>query len=260
MLRQTPVEEVKAAREREKREAVRYRNALAAAPVYRSEIRSLLIQYPERYRASGRIGLGELWHGADRSQAFRCTHPEKSISRAEQDGWQLVLCDRRSAYFLRGPVETAMSDSDKNTAPIVEEVFEILRISYYDQARSVDREGSPPAMAPAIDDALPAIYDPPTKADLAQVGITPGEGGDVRVAYHDYKRRKEISVYDEAGQTVVTVIFNVKDETASIGVRATKIGEKAVIWVSSPRADLSVISELLSRGQEYVGGISNSGD
>lgn len=253
-LRQTTAEELEAAREKEEREAALYEDALAAAPVYRSEIRNLFIQHPERYRASGQIGLGQIWHGADRSQTFRCIHPERAISRAKQDGWQLVRCDRHSAYFLRGPANPVTGDEKKSIAPTVEEIFEVLRISY-GSALAANRQASSPVSAPAIRHALPAIYDPPTKADRAQAGIAPGEGDEVRVAYHDFKRRKETTVYDEASQTVVTLIFKDGEEKALSGAKGTKLVENAVIWAQSPRTDYAAMLELLSLAQDYVRGI-----
>ena len=253
-LRQTTAEELEAAREKVEREAALYEDALAAAPVYRSEIRDLLIQHPERYRASGRDGLSGLWHEAGRSQSFRCIHPPKSIDRAKRDGWQLVQCDRRSAYFLRGPVDPARGYGNKRLAPTVEEAFEVLKISY-GSASPLVWKGAPPRRSPAIRAALPDIYERPTKADRAQTGIASGAGDEVRVAYYDFKRRKETSVYDEARQTVVTLIFKEGEETAASGAKGTSLVENAVIWAQSPLTDYAAMSELLSVAQGYVGGI-----
>ena len=251
LLREITSEEFEAAREKERREANRYREALAAAPVYRSEIRDLIIRYPRRYRSSGRIGLGELWYGDDSSQAFRCIHPEEPIIRAEQDGWQMVRCDRHSAYFLRGPVVTAENEDKKKIPPTVEEVFDVLRISY-GSASLTDQEASSQRRSFPIRNALPAIFEPPTKADLAQARIAPDEGDEVRVAYYDSQRRKEISVYYQASQTVVTVIFRQGEDAGPSGARGTRSIDNVVVWAQSPRTDLAAMSGLLSLAQDYV--------
>lgn len=253
-LRQTTAEELEATREKVEREALSYKDALAAAPVYRSEIRDLLLRHPEQYRASGSNGLDKLWHGAGRSQAFHCIHPQKTIDRAKRDGWQLVQCDRRSVYFLRGPVDPARGYGNKRLAPTVEEAFEVLKISY-GSTSPLDWKGAPPLRSPAIRAALPDIYERPTKADRAQAGIASGAGDEVRVAYYDFKRRKETSVYDEARQTVVTLIFQDGEETDVSGAKGTRLVENAVIWAQSPRTDYAAMSELLSIAQGYVGGI-----
>ncbi len=253
-LRQTTAEELDAAREKQELEEARYQAALATAQIYRSEIRDLLIQHPERYRASGRDGLSGLWHEAGRSQSFRCIHPPKSIDRAKRDGWQLVQCDRRSAYFLRGPVNPARGYGNKSIAPTVEEAFEVLKIGYRSPS-PLDWKDSPPRTPYAIRAALPDIYVRPTKKDLAQVGIALGDGDEVRVAYYDFKRRKEISVYDEDRQTVVTLIFYVSEEPTLGGAKGTSLLENVVIWAQSPLTDYAAMSELLSVAQGYVGGI-----
>lgn len=252
-LRQTTAEELDAAREEEELAESRYQASLATAQIYRSEIRDLLIQHPERYRASGGDGLSRLWHGAGRSQSFRCIHPPKSIDRAQRDGWQLVQCDRRSAYFLRGPVSPVKSYDNKSLAPTLEEAFDVLMISY-GSAYPLDWKRSLPRRPRSILAALPDIYERPKRTDLAQAGIASVNGNEIRVTYYDFKRRKEISVYDEADQTVVTVIFNVGERPAFGGAKGTKVLKNSVIWIQSPHADFAEMTELLLLGQEYIGG------
>lgn len=247
---QKPHAQIEAEREMEKREALRYKEALATAPLYRSKIRDLLLRHPEQFRNSGRIGLRTLWIGADRSQAFRCIHAKEPISRAEQDGWQLVLCDRYSAYFLRGPVVAATEERNKSIAPRVEEVFDVLRISYSSTPLTEDEASL--ERHPAIDAALPNIYDPPTKADLASVGTALDTSDEVMVAYYDFQRRKEISVYNQASQTVLTLIFRHDAEFVPAGAKGTRLVENAVLWAQSPRTDFAAMSGLLSLAQDYL--------
>ena len=248
---ETPASQIEAKLGKERREALLYEEALAAAPLYRSEIRDLLLRNLDQYRASSQIGLSTLWHEAGRSQAFRCIHPDEPITRAEQDGWQLVLCDRNSAYFLRGPVVAAITKERQNIAPTIEEVFDVLRIGYGSIPLS-DQEVSTLEKQPALRAALPDIYDRPTKADLASAQIAPGVSDEVRVAFYDFGRRKEISVYNEASQTVLTLIFTHDAEVVSAGAKGTRLVDNAVLWAQSPRADLTAMTRLLSLAQNYV--------
>ncbi|MDF1836084.1 MAG: hypothetical protein P1U62_14575 [Alteraurantiacibacter sp. bin_em_oilr2.035] len=146
------------------------------------------------------------------------------------------------------------SEDEISIAPTVEESFEVLRISY-GSAHSAERDALSPHRASAIRYALPDIYDPPTQADLTQSEIAPGEGDEVRVAHYDFERRKEISVYNEDSQAVVTLIFDNDEEPTLSGARGTKISENAVIWLQSPDADFAGMSRLLSLAYDYVGRI-----
>lgn len=250
-LREVSSEELEAASEEELREADQYEVALSAAPVYRSEIRDLLIRHPERFRSSGLIGLGEFWYGTNLPQAFRCIHPEEPISRAEQDGWQLVHCDRRSAYFLRGPLAKGAMEEENSIVPLLEDVFEVLRLSF-GSPPFANQEAVSPERSPSIRAALPSVYDQPSEADLAQAEIGPYEADEVRVAHYDFQRRKEISVHNVASQTVVTLIFRQSDEVTPGGARAVRVVNSTVIWAQSPRTDFDEMMGLVSIAEDYV--------
>lgn len=253
-LREVTAEEAEAARANRAHEETRYREALAAAPVYRSNIRDFLLEHPSRYRATGRIGIGDLWYGANRSKAFRCIHPEDSIGRAQSDGWELIRCDRHSAYFLRGRLDPTLPADGGRAAPTIDESFEVLRISY--AGGPLDSRGAQPVGRPyAIRAALPGVYDRPTEAELRQLGISPGEGDDIRVAYYDFNRRKEISVYSETDQRVVTVVFDPGESATVRGARGTKLVGDSVVWVQSSDADFAAMTRLLSVARHYIAGI-----
>ena len=72
------------------------------------------------------------------------------------------------------------------------------------------------------------------------------------VAYYDFQRRKEISVYNQASQTVLTLIFRHDAEFVPAGAKGTRLVENAVLWAQSPRTDFAAMSGLLSLAQDYL--------
>lgn len=162
--------------------------------------------------------------------------------------------DRRTAYFLRGPVVPDRGNSSARLAPTVEEVFDVLKISF-GSADPLVEKGASPNRSYAIRSALPGIYERPTREDLVQAKIPSVSDHEVRAAYYNFKRRKEISVYDEVDQTVVTVIFTTGEEPALVGSKGVRELEQAVVWVQIPQADFSAMTTLLSRVHKYVGRI-----
>lgn len=248
-LEEVPLAETAAKREAEKRDAAKYRERLKRAPKYRSELRDMLIDNPAEYRNSGNTGLGEFWYGRDISNMFGCVHPVQAITRAQKDGWQLVRCNEYTAFFLRGPSSVLAELPEKRVAPILEEKFDILRLTFGSPwsktARGIE---IPPKWI--LYRSMPGFYEEPSELEILESGFTPEIEDEVRVSNQEYRRRREVSFYDASEDRVVTLIYRGGEFS---GGKVISISDNFVISIQTPTANYAETISLLKSAKRYVG-------
>lgn len=218
-----------------------YDAALAKAPTYRSDIRDWMIANPDAYRASSR-GTLDMFRG--RASEFGCIHPPASIAAAQRDDWQLVHCDRRSAYFFR---ERAEPDDCALRGPTVPHLFDTLRLVF---AEGSDLEARRALFLMLTSNEF--SNRPMTKEEAT--AITDAPLPDVDRVYSCVGPDNCLLFEEEAPARMVKMHFNPTGGCEAVPMAAKLVGSHRVS-VQAPFADHGQAVALVEAASTYLAGL-----
>ena len=252
LLREITSQEIRQARLAASARASKYQAELALAPVYRSATRNMLIANPFRFRSSGRSGFEEFYYTPSLPNDFRCIHPVSVIAQASKDRWDLVRCDQSTAYFLRsGNKQLAERHTKKRIAPLIEERFQILRITFAEAALAEVNDRAA-VQKRYLYSAMPTATRPTVDKDFTQLGIPHDNSLVVRVT--DLERYIAASILDLPNKMLVSVSQLEDANGCERRSTAFKIIGQVIVSVSDPCKSYSEMIDLLSIVSAYSGG------